>query len=197
MLLSEALGHRRREVKKEFESTPRRLFEAEVAAIARVLGKQRSPISLGGALWYESPKDVEPILLAVASDQPLSLGSAEVSLTAFPTMIRKKEIQAALNLAATRYACPVNFLHPSERQAYEEVLRFLMVVDRAQLVGESEERLRWLLLNLVALRCRVIRDLRGLDLLNYYWEKLVRPFPDSALVWSFFSNYDAALEELP
>lgn len=195
--LSEALGQRRREVQREFDGACIGASEPDPAAIARVLGKSRAPISLSGYRWYGSAMGMESSLFAFAADQPVPLTGAAASPAAFPAMIRKKEIQAASNLVDTRYACPVNFLHPTEGRVYEEVLRFLMVVDRAQLMGEIEERLRWLLLNLVALRCRTIRDLRGLDVLNYYWENLFRPLPQSALVFSFIGNYDACLEDIP
>lgn len=194
-LLREALKARRNEVEEQFKQFHLNSLRPELDEIALVIGKQRTAISVAQEIsWCESVLDIEFVLLAAAADKPIVVIPGHSSVDAGPATIRKNETLLGINRILQRYSCPLNIIQPSERKFFEECLRYLMVVDRVQPVEPIEERLRWLLLSLVSLRCRAVRDIRALDVLNYFWERLSRPLPASTFVCSFFGNYDAALE---
>ncbi|HWE84413.1 MAG TPA: hypothetical protein VG267_05680 [Terracidiphilus sp.] len=137
----------------------------------------------------------EEALLTFAS----GLISADVIIApgpaAAPAKITKKGAAEAVAALRARYACPLAFAGKAEKETYEEALRYLMVADRAQPPASAvAEELRWILLNLVALRVRIEPELRGLDALNFFWESLARPWPVTDLAWAFLANYHAALE---
>jgi hypothetical protein len=71
-----------------------------------------------------------------------------------------------------RYRCPLNIGTASEFDLAEELLRQLMVPDRAKLVAGEEFDVDMVLLklNLVGIRAMITRDLRFLDALNYFYE---------------------------
>jgi hypothetical protein len=70
------------------------------------------------------------------------------------------------------YRCPLNIGLPSESDVAEELLRQLMVQDRAKLEARAEFDVDMVLLklNLVGVRAMISRDLRFLDALNYFYE---------------------------
>jgi len=71
-----------------------------------------------------------------------------------------------------RYRCPLNIGAASESGVAEELLRQLMVPDRAKLETGDEFDADFVLLklNLVGIRAMITRDLRFLDALNYFYE---------------------------
>ena len=81
-----------------------------------------------------------------------------------------------LNLLCARYRCPLNIAAASEFDVAEELLRQLMVPDRAKLEAgeEFDADIILLKLNLVGIRAMITRDLRYLDALNYFYELLHR-----------------------
>lgn len=195
ILLREALKARRNEVEEQFKRYQLFSLHPALDEIAFVLGKQRTTVSVfPETSWYESLLSLELILLAAAADKPFVAIPGRCSVDASLASIRKNQIPLAIDKILQRFSCPLNFIQPSEWKFSEECLRYLMVVDRVRPVEPTEERLRWLLLSLLALRCRAVRDIRALDVLNYFWERLPRPLPESTFAWSFFGNYDAALE---
>jgi hypothetical protein len=71
-----------------------------------------------------------------------------------------------------RYRCPLNIGLSTESDVAEELLRQLMVQDRAKLEAGAEFDVDMVLLklNLVGVRAMITRDLRYLDALNYFYE---------------------------
>jgi hypothetical protein len=78
-----------------------------------------------------------------------------------------------------RYRCPWNIAAPSELEIAEELLRRLMVTDRAKIEagGTFDADGLLLRLNLVGIRALAARDLRSFDALNYFYE-----LPERSLV---------------
>ncbi len=76
-----------------------------------------------------------------------------------------------------RYRCPLNIGIMSELDVAEELLRQLMVPDRAKLQTGAECDVDEVLLklNLVGIRALITRDLRYFDALNYFYELPRRP----------------------
>ena len=95
------------------------------------------------------------------SPEPLCLGK-------FNKLPRDERIEVLYD----RYSCPLNIGLPSESDVAEELLRQLMVPDRAKLEAGTEFDVEMVLLklNLVGLRAMITRDLRYLDALNYFYE---------------------------
>jgi hypothetical protein len=83
------------------------------------------------------------------------------------------------NVLSDRYRCPLNIGARGESEVAEELLRHLMVVERAKLAkGTGLDAAGVLLeLNLVGIRALLTRDLRSFDALNYFYE-----LPPSALI---------------
>lgn len=73
---------------------------------------------------------------------------------------------------SSRYRCPLNIGAPSEGEVAEELLRQLMVPDRAKLKAGSEYEVDWVLLKLIlaGLRALMTHDLRFLDALSFFYE---------------------------
>lgn len=78
-----------------------------------------------------------------------------------------------------RYCCPLNIGTAGESEVAEELLRQLMVVERARLEKGTVLDVTGVLLalNLVGIRALVSGDLRSFDALNYFYE-----LPPSALI---------------
>jgi hypothetical protein len=194
LLIRQALDIRRTEVREEGK---RRLSDSAsfaVLRIANILGKPRASMVLPEpGDWWESTLELEDFLLTAASDGSFTLLQGQPAKIAAPTHIGKKTAANALETLEMRYRCPLNIVRPAESPIFEEALRYLMVVDRAERVDGLCDQLRWILLNLVALRCRVAPDIRGLDVLNVFWERQLKPWPQTMLAWSLLGSYDAAL----
>jgi hypothetical protein len=71
-----------------------------------------------------------------------------------------------------RYRCPLNIAAASELEIAEELLRYLMVPERAKLEKGTPVDVDFVLLalNLVGMRALLTRDLRSFDALNYFYE---------------------------
>ncbi len=98
---------------------------------------------------------------AETAPAPLSLGS-----------LRRLAGADGFRLLCMRYRCPLNIAAPSELEIAEELLRQLMVPDRAKLEAGAQFDVDGVLLrlNLVGIRALVARDLRSLDALSYFFE---------------------------
>jgi hypothetical protein len=109
-------------------------------------------IALGGKVEYQ-PSDTSPSRLLTADLNKLSSSERFKAL-------------------CDRYRCPLNIGLPSESDVAEELLRQLMVPDRAKLEAGKEFDVDFVLLklNLAGIRAMVTRDLRFLDALNYFYE---------------------------
>lgn len=93
--------------------------------------------------------------------------------------LKKLSSKERFKVLADRYCCPLNIGARGESEVAEELLRQLMVVERAKLEkGTALDIARVLLeLNLVGIRALITRDLRSFDALNYFYE-----LPPSALL---------------
>jgi hypothetical protein len=100
--------------------------------------------------------------------QPSGTGPGPLSVADFNKLARNERIEALYD----RYRCPLNIGLASESDLVEELLRQLMVPDRAKLEAGKEFDVDMVLLklNLVGVRAMVTRDLRCLDALNYFYE---------------------------
>src|SRR6266446_2397841 len=104
-------------------------------------------------------------------------------------------------LLCVRYCCPVNIAAPSELEIAEELLRQLMVTDRAKIEAGGAFDVAGVLLrlNLVGIRALVARDLRSLDALNYFYElphrSLVRMRANSRLLAFWLCIYTQLLSK--
>jgi hypothetical protein len=89
-----------------------------------------------------------------------------------PVDLNKLSSDERLKTLCARYRCPLNIGTASESDVAEELLRQLMVPDRAKLETGEEFNVEMVLLklNLVGIRAMIARDLRFLDALNYFYE---------------------------
>jgi hypothetical protein len=110
-------------------------------------------------------------LIALAANTDYrSLNSGTDTLS--PADLNRLPPSARLGVLIARYRCPLNIGLASESDLAEELLRQLMVPDRAKLEGgvEFDVDMVLLKLNLVGVRAMITRDLRFLDALNYFYE---------------------------
>jgi hypothetical protein len=86
--------------------------------------------------------------------------------------LNKQSNDERLKTLSDRYRCPLNIGTAGEFDVAEELLRQLMVPDRAKLEAGEEFDVDIVLvkLNLVGIRAMITRDLRFLDALNYFYE---------------------------
>src|SRR5260370_16349037 len=88
-----------------------------------------------------------------------------------PLELNKLSNVERLDMLCARYRCPLNIAAASEFDVAEELLRQLMVPDRAKLEAgeEFDVDIVLLKLNFVGIRAMITRDLRALDALNYFY----------------------------
>jgi hypothetical protein len=100
--------------------------------------------------------------------QPLDSSPAPLS----PVNLNKLSSNERLQALCARYRCPLNIGTASEFDVAEELLRQLMVPDRAKIEAGAEFDVDMVLLklNLVGIRAMITRDLRFLDALNCFYE---------------------------
>lgn len=104
--------------------------------------------------------------------RPLDTGPACLS----PVDLNKLSSNERLEVLRARYRCPLNIGTASEFEVAEELVRQLMVSDRAKLEAGAKFDVDMMLLklNLVGIRAMITRDLRFLDALNYFYELPLR-----------------------
>jgi len=100
--------------------------------------------------------------------RPLDTGPAPLLTLELNKLSRDERLKTLCD----RYRCPLNIGAASESGVAEELLRQLMVPDRAKLEAGEEFDADFVLLklNLVGIRAMITRDLRFLDALNYFYE---------------------------
>ena len=123
--------------------------------------------------WMDSKAGLAECLLAIGTGQPMGCWAAVVaptplSFAAFQQLSSKDRVETL----SLRYRCPLNIGGEGESAMAEELLRQLMVTDRAKLETGAEFDVDDILLklNLVAVAAPFKRDLRFLDSLNYFYE---------------------------
>ena len=114
--------------------------------------------------------------IALARDiehRPSNTGPVGLSLVSFNKLASNQRSE----ILRDRYRCPLNIGLDGESDIAEELLRQLMVPDRAKLEAGAEFDVDMVLLklNLVGVRAMITRDLRYLDALNYFYELPRRP----------------------
>ncbi len=89
-----------------------------------------------------------------------------------PRDLNKLSRTERMEVLCDRYRCPLNIGLPGESEVAEEILRQMMVQDRAKLEAGAEFDVDMVLLklNLAGVRAMMTRDLRYLDALNYFYE---------------------------
>jgi|GEM_PF-2941461 len=179
-ILRGALLTRRAELRKSW----RHLVSTECLASLGALGKEvesflsrqdtfrdwRFAVTFG---WMNCGASFEDSLYAIALAHNVERRQSGTSpeplcLAKFNKLSRDERIEVLYN----RYRCPLNIGLASESDVAEELLRQLMVPDRAKLEAgtEFDAEMVLLKLNLVGVRAMVTRDLRYLDAVNYFYE---------------------------
>jgi hypothetical protein len=161
--------------------------------------------------WSEHNVWMESDLDCLASLRYLSLGRSlqlregpRASLVAeFVEVLEanRRDGQQCFQLLSERYKCPLNIALASEKDVVEYLLKRLMVQDRLLVEKHSlrvpENGYLLLKLNLLAIAAALVDDLRYLDALNYYYEKLPASWspqgPDGWLLASYLGLYARAL----
>ena len=100
--------------------------------------------------------------------RPSEAGPERLPMANFNKLPRDERMQ----LLYDRYHCPLNIGLANESDVAEELLRQLMVPDRAKLEAGKEFDVDMVLLklSLTGIRAMITRDLRFLDALNYFYE---------------------------
>ena len=123
--------------------------------------------------WLRSDIDFWDCLQAVALARRVEWRPADTSPPHFYLGSLKQLVgPEGFKFLCARYRCPLNIAAPSEHEIAEELLRRLMVIDRAKIEagGQFDAEGVLLRLNLVGIRAMVACDLRSLDALNYFYE---------------------------
>jgi hypothetical protein len=179
-ILGEALRSRRAELRKYWRKfiSPGCLeslgpIASEVEALLSGWSPARDWLLPDHFTWLCSEEDFSGGLQAIALARkiewrPAEVAPAPLSLSNFKKLTTAESFQ----LLCGRYRCPLNIAAPSELEIAEELLRQLMVTDRAKIeAGRPLDAVAVLLrLNLVGIRALLARDLRSLDSLNYFYE---------------------------
>jgi hypothetical protein len=123
--------------------------------------------------WTDCDASLPECLISIGVGESIACRPSVAEPTAlscadFKKLSGKDRVEAL----CVRYRCPLNIGAESESEIAEELLRQLMVADRAKLEAEAEFAVDDVLLklNLVAICARMKRDLRFLDALNYFYE---------------------------
>jgi len=146
--------------------------------------------------WLNCDTDFWGCLHAIALARKIECRPADTSLACLSLGDLKKLSHADLfKVLCARYRCPLNIGAASELEVAEELLRQLMVTDRAKLETGAAFDVDGVLLrlNLVGIRALVTHDLRSLDALNYFYElpqrSLTRLRANSHLLASWLCIY--------
>jgi hypothetical protein len=128
-------------------------------------------------IWLSSDADFWGCLQAVALARKVECRPAD----AVPPRLSVGELKKLsgtdrLQALCSRYRCPLNIAAASEREIAEELLRQLMVPDRAKFEAGArfDVDLVLLALNLIGIRALASHELRSFDALNYFYELPLR-----------------------
>jgi hypothetical protein len=146
--------------------------------------------------WLNCDADFWGCLCTIALARKIECRPADTSQARLSFDDFKKLSGADLfKVLCARYRCPLNIGAASELEVAEELLRQLMVTDRAKLERGAafDVDVVLLKLNLVGIRALVTHDLRSLDALNYFYElpqrSLTRMRANSRLLVSWLCIY--------
>lgn len=154
--------------------------------------------------WIDCEDDGLVLLRRLALGEHLSVGfkdtSPQESAAVFLEGLHKNKSEW-FRLLSQRYRCPFNLRLDSEKDIAEFLLYQLMVpkrvkLDKGKLDSLNHDELL-LMLNFVAVHAAGSQDLRFIDSLNYYYERLpVSWRPEGGHPWlliSFYALYARAL----
>lgn len=154
--------------------------------------------------WIDSEGDGFLFLRQLALGELPSMGFKDTypqeSAGAFLKMLDENKSEW-LRLLIERYQCPLNLRLESEKEIVEFILYQLMVPNRVKLDKGNLDSLDHdellVMLNFIAVYVSGSTDLRFVDSLNYYYERLpVNWKPEGAHPWlliSFYALYARAL----
>lgn len=144
----------------------------DVAAFLSEGEPPAKPALPGKFAWLECDADFLDSLQAVALGQKMECRPAAPPGYLAAAEIRELPAKERFALLCARYRCPWNIGAPSEYEVAEEILRRLMVSDRAKIEKGAEFDVDGVLLglSLLGIRALVARDLRSFDALNYFYE---------------------------
>jgi len=126
-----------------------------------------------GFTWIDCDADFSDCLRTIALAGKFEYRPSDTTPSAFsPVDFNRLSGNERLEALRARYRCPLNIGAASELDLAEELLRQLMVPDRAKLEAgaEFDAGLILLKLNLIGIRAMITRELRCLDALNYFYE---------------------------
>ena len=179
-LLSRALLERRSQLRSSWtELVPAGYLQSlgplagEVAAFLSSSDVDRKPPLPERFTWLTCEADFWACLQAIALGRVVACRTEPTP----PAYVPASELRALssaerFELLRVRYRCPWNIGAPSEFAIADEILRRLMVNDRAMIekgAGFDVDG-ALLALNLVGIRALVGGDLRSFDALNYFYE---------------------------
>jgi hypothetical protein len=121
--------------------------------------------------WTACDASLSECLMSIGLGEKIACHLSAAQPTAFGRAnLKKLSGVDRVEALCVRYRCPLNI--GVESEAAEELLRQLMVTDRARLEAEAAFEVDDVLLklNLAAVYARMRLDLRFLDALNYYYE---------------------------
>lgn len=198
-LSTEGLGH---ELDAFVHDVQRKLIYASLADVRNFMGDIRESV-----VWMES-QDETPFraaLLACALGRPQHLQQVKhPPVEPFLELLNESRADAELRvqLLTGRYANPLNFTLPDEKDVREFVLMRVMVHERAHIEKGAIDGVNvddlLVMLNYVAVHAACGTDLRFLDALNYYYELLPMRWHRGAkqqvvLLASYLAFYAGAL----
>jgi hypothetical protein len=148
--------------------------------VAAILSGQEEPsgwVLPDRFTWLCSDADFWECLQAVALAKKVEYGPADT----VPPRLSVGELKRLsgtdrFQALCARYRCPLNVAAASEFEIADELLRQLMVSDRAKLEAGAWFDVDGVLLglSLVGVRALVAHDLRSFDALNYFYELPLR-----------------------
>ncbi len=198
-LKTEGLGH---ELDALVQDVRGKLTYASLADVRKLMGGIKEPVA-----WMESQDETtfRAALFACALGNPPQLHPVKhPPVEPFLKLLNESRADAELrlHLLTERYANPLNFTLPEEKEVREFVLMRVMVHERARIEKGSVETVGvddlLVMLNCVAVYAACGTDLRFLDALNYYYELLPMQWhrdaePQSVLVASYLALYAGAM----
>jgi hypothetical protein len=125
-----------------------------------------------GMRWADCDASMSECLIAIGLGENIACRPSAAPTAFSCAEFKKLSGRDRVEALCVRYRCPINIGVESESELAEELLRQLMVVDRAKLEAQAEFEVDDVLLklNLIAVCARANRDLRFLDALNYFYE---------------------------
>ncbi len=128
------------------------------------------------ASWLKAEGNLASCLRDLACCRTIQVAESAATRPPANPDLNKSAPEARFQLLLERYSCPCNLLLESERDIREELLRQIMVPNRAdlekhRLEGRQHDDIL-LKLNLLALCSLLADDLRLLDALNYWYERI-------------------------